>query len=560
MLYRFANFELDEQRAELRGAAGTAVKLRRKSFDLLTYLATNPGRVVSKNELTEAVWPEVHVGEDSLFQCIREVRTALGDDRRRLVKVVPGRGYLLDAAVSTAAAGAPATNGVRAEVPTAPPGASLPQRRFVPSRRTMLAAIVGVCTLVGLAVATPIVAPDFFKRPPQEVAVVPIATAGGDAGLTAMAADVTERVTDGLAGVANIRVVIPASQEQAGRNTPAFVVKAQLDRTGHSWVLRARLVIAATGEVRPLPEIDVAFADADRQRQQTRLAAGLGNALARQINALLHRTARSGSAAVSANAGGKAAIEQAVASINRTSPERFGDAQAMLEKAVARDPADIDVKIALAALKVRGIQMVWYDPAGTTAAEKSAKQMLEAALRVAPHYIPLLDGYCRFLTATNQFVDSLVACAQALSFDPWDGIALYHIGLAELQLGRFDDALDTFKQADKYGTPQVSRWTWLLGAGLASMLMGHDSEAVSWLQRSIAITAGSGRTHMLLAAAYQRLGCTAEARATMHTALTLRPGSTAANVSLPMKNTSPAYREAADGILRAAVAAGLPER
>src|SRR4051794_37897522 len=56
-----------------------------------------------------------------------------------------------------------------------------------------------------------------------------------------------------------------------------------------------------------------------------------------------------------------------------------------------------------------------------------------------------------------------------LSFDPWNGLALYLIGLGKLHLGRFDDALATFLQADRFDTPQVSRWTWLLGAGWANV-------------------------------------------------------------------------------------------
>ena len=36
--------------------------------------------------------------------------------------------------------------------------------------------------------------------------------------------------------------------------------------------------------------------------------------------------------------------------------------------------------------------------------------------------------------------DTVVACARALSFDPWNGIALYHVGLAQIQTGRFEDA------------------------------------------------------------------------------------------------------------------------
>ena len=55
---------------------------------------------------------------------------------------------------------------------------------------------------------------------------------------------------------------------------------------------------------------------------------------------------------------------------------------------------------------------------------------------------------------------------RTLSFDPWNGQVLYHLGLTQLQLGRFDDAMATFRQADQFDTPPVSRWTWLLGAGM----------------------------------------------------------------------------------------------
>jgi len=110
-----------------------------------------------------------------------------------------------------------------------------------------------------------------------------------------------------------------------------------------------------------------------------------------------------------------------------------------------------------------------------------------------------------------------------MSFDPWNGIALYHVGLAQIQTGRFEDALATFKQADRFDTPQVSRWTWVVGAGRANLLMGRAEDAVPWLLKSIAITSASGRTHMLLAAAYQQLGKSDEAKAAMEKGLELRP-------------------------------------
>jgi Flp pilus assembly protein TadD len=204
------------------------------------------------------------------------------------------------------------------------------------------------------------------------------------------------------------------------------------------------------------------------------------------------------------------------------------------------------------------VQMAWLSGPEREAAETRTEAMLQQALRAKPNYIPANEAYCRFLNATNQFRASLVACAKALSFDPWNGIALYHVGLAQVQTGRFEDALATFVQADRFDTPQVSRWTWKIGAGWANMLMGRAEDAVPWLLKSIAITSASGRTHMLLAAAYQQLGKTDEARTAMEKGRELRPGSTYHNVPTPRKNSSPVYIEATERIMQLMVAAGLP--
>jgi len=76
------------------------IYLRPKAFDVLCYLVESAGRLVSKSELYQAIWPNVAVSDDSLVQCIRELRQKLGDDEHRLIKTVSRRGYLLDASVS----------------------------------------------------------------------------------------------------------------------------------------------------------------------------------------------------------------------------------------------------------------------------------------------------------------------------------------------------------------------------------------------------------------------------------------------------------------------------
>ena len=554
-MLRFSGFEFDPARAELRAPDGRTVRLRPKTLEILRLLAGNAGRVLSKQQLMEAVWPNVHVGEDSLFQCIREIRTALGDDKRQVVRAISGRGYLFQAEVTDTPApavvptgeSAPTASDAKAAAWTA---AEPAKRPFDFSRRRSAAvAFAAVLAVLCTAAAAWTLRPGhIFARGPTTIAVMPIADESNDPLAAQMAADVGGRLTDGLAKIENIRVLIP----EPATTKADFVVKGELQKSEQAWTIRVRMTEAATGEVKWTASYQVNPADGDLQMQQSRLAAGVGHALALRINELQN-------AETPSPTGSKVAIEQATAHINQTSPERFQAAQAMLEKALADDPGNVEVQVALAALLMRGVQMVWLGAAERETAEIKTETLLQQTLRAKPNYIPAHEAYCRYLNATNQFSASLVACARALSFDPWNGIALYHVGLAQIQTGRFEDALATFKQADRFDTPQVSRWTWMIGAGWANMLMGRAEDAVPWLLKSIAITAASGRTHMLLAAAYQQLGRTDEARAAMEKGRQLRPGSTTRNVPTPQQNSSPVYVEAAERIIQLMIAAGLPE-
>lgn len=516
MLLRFAGFELDQACFELRGRDGGVIKLRRKTLGALNLLIANAGRIVGKQELMDAVWPNVHVGDDSLFQCIREVRTALGDDQRQLIELVSGQGYRFTAELSIASATASA--------------------QVSPARAGAL-----------------------FGRSPPTLAVMPIAATDHEA--MTMAANVTTSLADGLAKIEHIRVSAPSMAQASGAPQAAFVAHGELRKGEQSWDVRARMVRPATGEIVWTASVSVVMEGVAATLQRSRLAAGIGHPLARRISQLLNADAHP----VPAGRGlpspiANVVVEQATAFIRQITRERFEAAQTMLKRALADDPDNIDLAVSLVALQLRGIQMVWYGPADEAAARSSAQSILERALRAEPNSIPVLEAHCRFLSATNQFVECLVSCARILSLDPWDGQALYLMGLAQLQLGRFDDALETFKQADRFDTPETSRWTWPLGAGWVSLLMRRNEEAAQWLQRSIAITPASGRTHMLLAVAYERLGLHDEAKAAMAQGLALRPNSTTANVDLPIENASPAFLTENRRIKATMVEIGLPER
>ena len=98
----FERFSLDLARGCLR-MGDQALELRPKTFEVLKFLAMNAGHLVAKQELYDAVWPNVIVSDDSIAQCIRELRSKLGDTDHSLIKTMSRRGYLLDTVVTTEA-------------------------------------------------------------------------------------------------------------------------------------------------------------------------------------------------------------------------------------------------------------------------------------------------------------------------------------------------------------------------------------------------------------------------------------------------------------------------
>ena len=94
MIYRFNQFELDtDHRCLLRG--GEHVPLSAKGFDLLCQLVENGGKVLTKDELLESVWPGQFVEENNLSVQVSALRKLLSDGSgsQQYISTISGRGY-----------------------------------------------------------------------------------------------------------------------------------------------------------------------------------------------------------------------------------------------------------------------------------------------------------------------------------------------------------------------------------------------------------------------------------------------------------------------------------
>jgi DNA-binding winged helix-turn-helix (wHTH) protein/tetratricopeptide (TPR) repeat protein len=100
-VYRFDEFRLDPARGTLHGRDDTVLEVRPKALALLCFLVEHPGKLHSRADLLETLWPDVVVTDDSLTQCISELRHAFGDQAPRTLKTVPRQGYVLTAEVRT---------------------------------------------------------------------------------------------------------------------------------------------------------------------------------------------------------------------------------------------------------------------------------------------------------------------------------------------------------------------------------------------------------------------------------------------------------------------------
>ncbi|WPZ34026.1 winged helix-turn-helix domain-containing protein [Thalassobaculum sp. OXR-137] len=99
---RLGLLEYHPETGRLLDRTGSDVFLRAQSARVLQLLVENLGQLVSRDRLIEAVWPNVSVTDDSLTQCIADIRRAIGDGTREVLRTIPKRGFILQPASAPA--------------------------------------------------------------------------------------------------------------------------------------------------------------------------------------------------------------------------------------------------------------------------------------------------------------------------------------------------------------------------------------------------------------------------------------------------------------------------
>src|SRR5215470_8947499 len=120
MAYRFGRFRYDPVRQGL-SKDGYEIPLKHKTGELLLYFLNHPGRLLTREEIVQDVWPGLAVSEASLHYQVGDLRKALGASGEAFIRTIYSEGYRWEAAVRPVA-----------DRPVRPvdPGSARPRSRF----------------------------------------------------------------------------------------------------------------------------------------------------------------------------------------------------------------------------------------------------------------------------------------------------------------------------------------------------------------------------------------------------------------------------------------------
>lgn len=557
----FAGFDVDLERGELR-VRGAPVALRPKSFALLVYLARHPGRLLSKDELIEAVWPDVAVTDDSLVQCISELRAALGGGDRQLIKTVPRRGYMLEAtsldtspAFDTPAGGEDADRTQGSSLPLATRGRLLP----------WLVALGAVCT-VSIAAALWF---EFSNRgqsgglvSKNTITILPLAGVGGE-----NAADLAEAVSEDLTiEISRLpeTVVIGAPTGHAGpdRDAPqlgrrldvAYILSGSVQRQGEAVSIALKLQAHATGAVLWSGRFDYAEQAGWNWRQDVS---------ARIANELKVRIDEAGAPFERPYAGRSfTAIDPTLQGWRLLKRLHTRDearrARALFEQSLQIDPDSASALAGFALSHMTEVLARWSKaPDRQTAL---AAEAIERSLVLQPN--DPRANYIRSLVLSVQgrIDDAEQAIQRVLTLSPNQPRALQRLGFLKLQQGHPEEVAGPVMlslRLDPLDSEQVSRGYFTLG--MAEFHLHHDDVAYAHMRQATVSSPQNGFAWQWLAAIDALHGRGEQAQANLVEYQKRIPGHTVGSLKASEYSRNPAFWRERNRFYEGLKLAGLPE-
>lgn len=477
---------------ELVGPGNEPVRLRPQSAAILAMLAEKPGTVISKTDLMDAVWPDTHVTEDSLVQCITDIRRAVGAEGRDAIETVPKRGYRLK-----------------------PPPASRPSKAARSPLVPVAGAVAALLVLVAAAAA-------FWLRPAatgiadadrKGIAVLPFVNMSSDPEQEYFSDGITVDLTTDLSKVSGLLVAAQSSAfSYKGSEAPLaeiaaelgvdYVVEGSVRKDGPRLRINTQLVNAGTGNQVWAERYDRSVTDVFALQEEVvrEIVSALSVRLDRDEKARLSSAARVDPDAYDLLLRGLSAYRQFTITDNL-------EARSYFERAIAIDPDFARAYAELARTYTSEIQLDWVrDPRANAF---TALTLAEKALSLDaenPYVHFALSVIYRTMGKHEQAID---AARKSTAINPnyADGYATLALDLN--YAGRPEEGLENIDKALRLNTEPPYFYLWIKGH--SHYLLGQYDQAADLLEQTRLQNAEFIPAHKLLAATLVELGKVDEA-------------------------------------------------
>jgi DNA-binding winged helix-turn-helix (wHTH) protein/TolB-like protein/Tfp pilus assembly protein PilF len=519
---RFDGMEFDLLRGELRGRNGAPIVLRPKAELLLRAFLYAPGRLLAREELMDVVWPSTVVTDDSLVQCVGELRAALGDRSQQLIRTVPRRGYRFDAKVERVDAPATiaATLDVEASSPVpataaAPPAAERARwpRWLAASGAGALLLMVGAAS-VGVLHTRGGIDAELASR--RSLAVMPFADLGEPAS-PYLAEGITQEILTDLGRLPDALIVAGGAPVPGART-----VAGDVRRYGREFGVQHVLLGSARRDGERI-EVIVQMARTDNgallwserfdydhptdwnwvRDVSRRVAASLDLKLGEAALDAVHRDARNGTAIDEWMRG--AYLMRRVGS-----RDDLLEARRHFEAAVAADPQSVNALAGLAGTHLSEVVHRWSP--GRLESIAAARELASRAIARDPNHelaLSILGGAAAF---GGEFDTALDYYRRELQRNPSSYHA--HRDMASLMyfMVRLDEVQPHAEMALRLGPmdPENVAISYSI-LGFSQMLRGRDEEAYRSLRLSVEATRSFPGPRLGLIAAAALSGRTEEA-------------------------------------------------
>jgi TolB-like protein/Tfp pilus assembly protein PilF len=463
-IFCFERYTLDLRRGCLR-AEDREVELRPKSFAVLRYLVENAGRLIPKDELIAAVWPDVTVADESLARCVSDVRAAIGDSDQRIIKTLPRRGYLFAASVSRATAESP---------------------------------ISGPIDQVSSALADHGGAAGRAKPPMRESAprfsliVLPFVSLSGDAAHDHIADAIAEGLTTYLSRIRDAFVIARSTAltykgkavdvRQVGQELGVrYVLEGSEQHSATRVRVSARLIDVETGANLWADQFDAERTDLLQMQDDivTRLARAI------QIELAAFEAARIPRAhAAQPSAEDLAVNGEAIFLRYGPSREEANAAFKLCEQALEIDPNNVRALSILAesyATRLTGMQ--------STDREtdiRRAEQFASRALAIDPNSYHAHHAKARVLVAQKRAEEVLIEAERSLRLNPGFIPTYLDLCQANLMLGLPEKTIEYADKAMRLSPPDPYLYVFFAQEGLGHIMLCQDDRAVACLRRAVA--------------------------------------------------------------------------